>query len=174
MHEYALMKAVVDSVTRRLVATGGTPRTVDTVALRVGRLAVHSEVSCRQAFEAETHGTRLEGARLDLTILSPVAECAACGYVGPLPDSTAGDRRHSHEIDGEPHMRAGHGRAWPLASAVAAGGAIGETDDGEDDEEAMPYADCPRCGALAYLRSGHEIESIEVVFTGADVQGVDV
>jgi Zn finger protein HypA/HybF involved in hydrogenase expression len=85
LHEYALMENVLAVIKEELRKSGEAPLGSRlTVTLKVGALELHSEEATRQAFEALTKSTPLEGAQFDLTIL-PVTLACECGFNGPLP-----------------------------------------------------------------------------------------
>ncbi|MDD5656954.1 MAG: hydrogenase maturation nickel metallochaperone HypA [Elusimicrobia bacterium] len=87
MHELALIKNVVKSITEQLSAQGVTRKgAVKSVALKVGALELHGEESFRQMFAVESQGGVLEGANLELEVIPAVLKCP-CGFSGrPLDD----------------------------------------------------------------------------------------
>lgn len=81
MHEYSLMEDVVGTLLESLRREGITAAgAVKEVVMRIGALDIHSEASFVQAFEVQTRGTALEGARLVLEIVPARYRCGACGH----------------------------------------------------------------------------------------------
>jgi hydrogenase nickel incorporation protein HypA/HybF len=80
MHEYSLMKQVVDEIENQLAGRDDVRGTVKTVHLTVGQLDIHAADAFSQAFAMAAQGTRLEGAELDLTVVPATITCPACGF----------------------------------------------------------------------------------------------
>ncbi len=84
MHEYGLVQDVVDLVLR---GTGGSDgAAVACVRIEVGEFLVASQESLQTAFEILARGTRLEGARLEVSEVPGRAVCEACGFAGSGAD----------------------------------------------------------------------------------------
>lgn len=81
MHEIGLCQELVLAAHRR--AAG---RTVRGVRVQVGVLHRVDAPSMDQAFELLTHGTELEGARLDMVTVPATVRCAACGVCSATSD----------------------------------------------------------------------------------------
>ncbi len=109
MHEYGLVKNLVDSLLKTLEKEGVGPGQVREVSVRVGALEMHSEEAFRQSFEVVSRGGLLEGAKLSLTIVPPEIKCA-CGFSGPLKRG-----------DADPHD------AYPVAECPSCGQMAGVT-----------------------------------------------
>ncbi len=93
MHEYAFMQEVINAILAQ-ISEEGSPGDVAEVVLKVGVFEVHSEAAARQAFEVQSRGTLLEGARLTLTVIPPMCECRACGYSAPFVI----EHHHHHDL----------------------------------------------------------------------------
>jgi len=65
MHEFSLARSLVRLAERQLPAVGGRP--VRTVTVRLGAFAGIGPDSLTAAFELASAGTRVEGARLEIT-----------------------------------------------------------------------------------------------------------
>ena len=89
MHEISLIQNLVENVLGEITAKGYSGEKIKGLALSLGALELHSEEAFRQAFDIESKGTVLEGARLELTIVPATLSCPACGFHGPLPDDEA-------------------------------------------------------------------------------------
>lgn len=74
MHELALMESLVAAVNDR-VAEGR----VVAIRLEIGKLAAVVPDALRFSFDVCTHGTRLEGARLDIVPIDGRGVCRSCG-----------------------------------------------------------------------------------------------
>ena len=88
MHEYALLEGVIKAILDQIEEKGhaATAGSVKEVVLKVGILDVHSEESCRQAFEVLTRDTILEKTLLSLIVEPATLECSSCGYKGECPE----------------------------------------------------------------------------------------
>ena len=86
MHEYSLLEGVIKAIFAQLEEQGDGSGSVKEVVLKVGILDVHSEESCRQAFEILTRDTILEKAHLNLIVEPATLACAGCGYKGECPE----------------------------------------------------------------------------------------
>jgi hydrogenase nickel incorporation protein HypA/HybF len=80
MHEYSLMRQVVDEIQAQLAGPVQVRGTVRAVHLTVGQLDIHSAEAFRQAFAMATQATPLEGAALELTVVAARINCPVCGY----------------------------------------------------------------------------------------------
>ncbi len=90
MHEYAVVDELVAALVPRLAEI---PGRITAVFLRKGELRVLSDRALEHAFELLTHGTRLEGARLEIETVRAAVQCAGCAYDGPAT-SYADDAGH--------------------------------------------------------------------------------
>ncbi|HVB45555.1 MAG TPA: hydrogenase maturation nickel metallochaperone HypA [Streptosporangiaceae bacterium] len=74
MHELAITESVVAAVTERLPDAR-----VTCVRLEIGAMSGVVADSVRFCFDLVTHGTNLEGARLEITEPAAACRCARCG-----------------------------------------------------------------------------------------------
>jgi hydrogenase nickel incorporation protein HypA/HybF len=74
VHELALTESVVASVAQRLPGA-----TIRCVHLDIGALSGVAADSVRFCFDLATHGTRLEGAMLEITHIPGRCRCRSCG-----------------------------------------------------------------------------------------------
>ena len=74
MHELAITESVVDAVTDRLPDTK-----ITCVHLEIGALSGVVADSVRFCFDLVTEGTKLEGARLEITETAGQCHCKVCG-----------------------------------------------------------------------------------------------
>lgn len=96
MHEYTLIKNILESVERDLAAKGVAARArVRKVMVRAGALEIHSREACRQAFSMLSRGTRAEGAELQLEVAPARLKCPGCGRESDLEEGAA----DGHEAD---------------------------------------------------------------------------
>lgn len=80
MHEYGLMKDVVESALEKVRSQNLTQSgSVKEVNLAVGCLELHSEESFRQTYTVLTKDTPLENTKLNLIITPGILDCASCG-----------------------------------------------------------------------------------------------
>ena len=84
MHEMAITESVVRAVAERCEG-----RTVEQVTLVIGRLSGVVADSVQFCFELCTHGTALEGARLEIVDVLGQARCRTCGADVELADFIA-------------------------------------------------------------------------------------
>lgn len=84
MHEYGLMRDVVERVLAECRGDGGRIPTL--VRIEVGEFAVASRDSLETAFEVLTRGTPLETSALDIVEVPGHAVCPACGFEGSGAD----------------------------------------------------------------------------------------
>lgn len=90
MHEYSLIKNLIESIERDLAAKGvGTSAVMKEVSIRVGALEIHSREACRQAFAILTRGTRLEAAELKLDVVPARLKCPRCGRESEMKEGAA-------------------------------------------------------------------------------------
>ena len=89
MHEISLIQNLLESILSEIEADNHPRETIKGLALTIGALELHSEEAFRQAFFVESKGTVLESAELELTIISPVVECSACNFHGPISEDKA-------------------------------------------------------------------------------------
>jgi hydrogenase nickel incorporation protein HypA/HybF len=80
MHELAIAQAIVDVAARH-----AGERPVAAVHVQVGRLRQVVPTALSFAFELCTHGTVVEGARLELEEIAAAGICRACGVEEELP-----------------------------------------------------------------------------------------
>jgi Zn finger protein HypA/HybF involved in hydrogenase expression len=95
VHEISLIDNLLESVLPEVETQRSLGRNVQGLAVTIGAMELHSEEAFRQAFTVQTCDTPLAGARLELTIVQPEAQCPSCGFHGPLPD----DRIDPHNPD---------------------------------------------------------------------------
>ncbi len=93
MHELSLIQNLLESVLGEIESKGYSGKKIKGLALSLGALELHSEEAFRQAFDIESKGTVLEGARLELSIVPAMLSCPGCGFHGPLPDEEADPHR---------------------------------------------------------------------------------
>jgi len=79
MHELSIATGVVEICEQH--AAG---RRVLAVSLEIGALSGVVPEALEFCFEAATHGTLLEGARLDIARIAATGFCAACGTVAAI------------------------------------------------------------------------------------------
>jgi Zn finger protein HypA/HybF involved in hydrogenase expression len=90
MHEYTLIKNLLESVERDLTAKGVPSSTrIREITVRVGALDIHSAEACRQAFAMLARGTRLEGSELKLTVLPARLNCPKCNHTDAIAEGEA-------------------------------------------------------------------------------------
>ena len=77
MHEFSLMKNLLDVVARTAEREGGGP--VRTIHLRIGELSGVNESSLRFAFDVLSKGTVAEDGTLEYEIVPLAARCRNCG-----------------------------------------------------------------------------------------------
>lgn len=80
MHEYSLMKQVVDEIVSQLAGREDLKGAVRRVNLTVGALDIHTAAAFNQAFDMAAQGTLLEGSALDLTVVPATIVCPSCDY----------------------------------------------------------------------------------------------
>lgn len=98
VHEYTLIKNLLESVERDLAAKGVAPQAViREVAIKVGALEIHSREACRQAFAMLAHGTRLDNSELKLEIVPARLKCPECGRESELAEDAV-DGHEAHPI----------------------------------------------------------------------------
>lgn len=85
MHEYGLMEDIVAHAAEEARRRGR--MRVARVRIEVGELASASVDALATAFEALSHGTVLEGAKLDVSKVPGTLRCDACGFRGSLRDA---------------------------------------------------------------------------------------
>jgi len=95
MHEISLIENLLESVLPAVRTQVSQGQTVAGLAVTIGAMELHSAEAFRQAFAVQAQGTPLEGARLELTIVKPEADCSACGFKGPFND----DQIDPHNVD---------------------------------------------------------------------------
>ncbi len=83
MHEYSLMKNIMDSILENLKRQhiSGAEQ-IKHINLEIGALEIHSEESFKQAFEVLIKDTILNKAGLNLKVIPARIECPKCGYKG--------------------------------------------------------------------------------------------
>lgn len=87
MHEFSLIKAVIDTILEQLKNQEGSPAgSPFEVFLKVGALELHSAKAARQAYQVLVKGTILEHSRLHLEMEPVILDCPKCGFKGPLPE----------------------------------------------------------------------------------------
>ena len=84
MHEYGLMRDVVDRVLTE--CRPGMERVPVRVRIEVGEFAVASRESLETAYEVLTRGTPLEASSLEIVQVAGRAACPACGFEGSAAD----------------------------------------------------------------------------------------
>ena len=86
MHEYSLMKNVIDATLNQLkdnpLKSG---EIIKKVSFKIGALDIHSKESFRQAFGNLIKDTPLSNAKLELEIVPGHLKCGDCGYDAPCP-----------------------------------------------------------------------------------------
>ena len=90
MHEYSLIKNLIESIERDLAAKGvDLSAVIKEVSIKVGALEIHSREACRQPIEMLVRGTRLEGAELKLEVVPARLQCPKCGRESELAEGAA-------------------------------------------------------------------------------------
>ena len=84
MHEMSLAESVLEIIED--AARAQKFRRVRTVVLEIGRLAAVEAEAMRFCFEAVTHGSIAEGARLEIIETPGEGRCIACGRTVPLQE----------------------------------------------------------------------------------------
>jgi len=92
VHEISLIENLLESVLPEVEAQISSGQSVCGLAVTIGAMELHSAEAFDQAFAVKAQGTPLAGAKLELTIVKPEADCPFCGFTGPFED---------HQID--PH-----------------------------------------------------------------------
>jgi hydrogenase nickel incorporation protein HypA/HybF len=91
MHELHLMGQVVKSVEQALrEADGAKPSVVRLKVSALSHLMNGDLSSLRAAFELASHGTRAEGAVLDIIAVPVGASCSSCGLLSEVDRVDAG------------------------------------------------------------------------------------
>lgn len=120
MHELSIAQSVVSTVRAALGE-----RRVLAVTLRVGPLAGVVPDALRFGWDVVTHGTPLEGSRLDVERVPVEVACAACGTTG---DRTTPPPWRCADCDGA-CAPVGDGRTLEVGSV--------EVEDAPDEAEAV-------------------------------------
>jgi len=81
MHEYSVVTELVDALLPRLEGHEGE---IAAVFLKKGSLRILSDRALVNAFEVVAHGTRLEGATLEIEEIPVRVACRSCTYEGPV------------------------------------------------------------------------------------------
>jgi hydrogenase nickel incorporation protein HypA/HybF len=120
MHEISIAQSLVDEVLVQLDdGNDGAPSHVVRVTLRVGVMSGVVPEALRFAFGAVTHGTPLDGARLEIDVVGLVAWCDGCGAERAL----AGPQRLRCPTCAAPTPRVLRGRELELVSIEVVDGA---------------------------------------------------
>ena len=77
MHEFGIMESAIKEVSTIALHHGA--KRVHRVVIRIGTLSGVEPSSLQFAFEAVTHGTVAENAKLELQIVEARAHCSQCG-----------------------------------------------------------------------------------------------
>ncbi len=86
MHEYSLMKDVIDVILKQLEENPlKSNEAVKEISFSIGALDIHSEESFKQAFVNLILETPLKGSKLNLTIVPGHLKCDKCGFDKPCP-----------------------------------------------------------------------------------------
>ncbi|MEM3737063.1 MAG: hydrogenase/urease maturation nickel metallochaperone HypA [Candidatus Bathyarchaeia archaeon] len=80
MHEYALMKDVVESILKE--AEKYNAKKVTEVQLALGKFLLIGLEEARFAYEALVKGTLMENSDLRIEEVDPKVKCTSCGYLG--------------------------------------------------------------------------------------------
>ena len=79
MHEASYALAIIDSVVNYLKEMGAENVKVTKVIVKVGELSLIDEISLKNAFEAYSLGSPLEGAELVVKVIPSRFKCKRCG-----------------------------------------------------------------------------------------------
>jgi Zn finger protein HypA/HybF involved in hydrogenase expression len=95
MHEISLIENLLESVLPEVETQLSLGQQVRALSVTIGAMELHSAEAFAQAFTVKTHQTPLAGAKLELTIIKPEADCPSCGFRGPFAD----DQIDPHNVE---------------------------------------------------------------------------
>lgn len=78
MHEMGIMQGILDASFEAAKNAGKTK--INLIQVTIGELTEIQDFALEFAFEALSAGTMAEGAKLEMTFLSPKSQCRDCGY----------------------------------------------------------------------------------------------
>ncbi len=95
MHEISLIENLLESVLPAVDEQVRQGHRVEGLSVTIGAMELHSAEAFRQALAVKAQGTPLDGAKLELTIVKPQADCESCGFKGSFGD----DQIDPHNAD---------------------------------------------------------------------------